>query len=84
MSVPGWAYDRYLEWISRSRQPRRRGCIRTCRHGHQRAGVEILHKTLPTRYDVVITVRLSETQRLLYNDALERQVPLLLRTTFLP
>ena len=36
----------------------------------QRMGPEILHATLPPRYDVVLTVRLSDAQRLLYNHAL--------------
>jgi transcriptional regulator ATRX len=38
----------------------------------QRRGVEILTRTLPPRYDVVLTVRLSNVQRALYNDALLR------------
>ena len=38
----------------------------------QRRGVEILSRTLPERFDIVLTVRLSETQRELYNEAVRR------------
>ena len=38
----------------------------------QRRGMEILSRTLPPRYDVVVTVRLSEVQRRLYNAAIAR------------
>ena len=38
----------------------------------QRRGMDILSRTLPPRYDVVVTVRLTEAQRRLYNAAIAR------------
>ena len=37
----------------------------------QRRSVKILESTLPERHDVVLTVRLSETQLRLYNEAVK-------------
>ena len=47
-------------------------CLTEFRSARGRRGNEILTKDLPPKYEIVLTVRLSEEQRVLYNATLKR------------